>query len=84
MNNKVVVEMKDASIKKQENFKSKLSISRKKMNMSAIEYVEAEQPKSYAKTINSGGEIYGRQIVLHMSQYVLWGLEQSIIINMDM
>lgn len=62
MNNKVVVEMKDASIKKQENFKSKLSISRKKMNMSAIEYVEAEQPKSYAKTINSGGEIYGRQI----------------------
>lgn len=62
MNNKVVVEMKDTSIKKQENFKSKLSISRKKMNMSAIEYVEAEQPKTHAKTIKSGGEIYGRQI----------------------
>lgn len=62
MNNKAVVEMEDTSIKKQEKLKSALSISRKNLKMSAIEYVKAEQPKSYAKTIYSGGEIYGRQV----------------------
>lgn len=62
INNKSVVEMTDISNSNKKIFVEEISYYKTNIKQSAIEYVQTEKAKSYATTINAGGQILGRQV----------------------